>query len=38
MTAIAIGSDDVGFPLKEELKRYLTEQGYEVVDFGCATR
>ena len=37
MTAIAIGSDDVGFPLKEELKRFLDEQGYEVVDFGCAT-
>jgi ribose 5-phosphate isomerase B len=35
--AIAVGSDDAGFPLKEELKRYLVDQGYEVVDFGCAT-
>ena len=37
MTAIAIGSDDIGFPLKEEFKGYLTEHGYEVIDFGCAT-
>lgn len=32
---IALGSDHIGFPLKEELKRYLAEQGYEVLDYGC---
>lgn len=35
MTAIAIGSDDVGFPLKEELRRFLEEIGLEVHDYGC---
>lgn len=29
---IVIGSDDFGFQLKEELKVYLLELGYEVVD------
>ena len=32
---IALGSDHIGFPLKEELKRFLVDQGYEVVDYGC---
>jgi ribose 5-phosphate isomerase B len=31
---IAIGADHAGFALKEELRRKLTEEGYEVVDFG----
>ena len=31
---IAIGSDHAGFPLKEELKQVLKEQGHEVVDLG----
>ncbi|WHH57565.1 ribose 5-phosphate isomerase B [Petroclostridium sp. X23] len=34
---IAIGSDHGGFELKEEIKKYLTEKGYEVKDFGVAT-
>ncbi len=32
---IALGSDHIGFPLKEELKRFLVDSGYEVVDYGC---
>ncbi len=32
---IAVGSDDAGFPLKEELKRYLEAEGYAVTDYGC---
>jgi ribose 5-phosphate isomerase B len=31
---IAIGSDHAGFPLKEELKQVLKEQGHEVSDLG----
>lgn len=31
---IALGSDHGGFALKESIKKYLTEQGYEVEDFG----
>lgn len=31
---IAIGSDHAGFPLKEEIKRFLGEIGIEVEDFG----
>jgi len=29
---IVIGSDKSGFPLKEHLKGYLKEKGYEVLD------
>ena len=32
---ISIASDHGGYDLKEELKEWLTEQGYEMVDFGC---
>lgn len=32
---IPIGADHAGFKLKEVLKQYLTEKGYEVHDFGC---
>ena len=32
---IALGSDHGGFDLKEKLKPYLQELGYEVRDFGC---
>ena len=32
---IAMGCDHGGFDLKEEVKAYLTGQGYEVEDFGC---
>jgi ribose 5-phosphate isomerase B len=31
---VAIGSDHVGLPLKEEIKKYVNELGYEVQDFG----
>ncbi len=31
---IAIGSDHGGFELKEEIKKYLMEKGYNVKDFG----
>ena len=31
---IAIGADHAGFSLKENLRRKLAEEGYEVVDFG----
>ena len=32
---ILIGSDHIGYSLKENLKEYLVESGYEVVDLGC---
>ncbi len=32
---IAVGSDHGGFPLKEEVTRYLVEQGIGYQDFGC---
>ena len=31
---IYIGADSAGYPLKEEIKDYLTNQGYEVKDMG----
>jgi ribose 5-phosphate isomerase B len=31
---ISMGSDHAGFPLKQAIKAYLTEQGHEVVDYG----
>lgn len=34
MTAIALGADHAGFPLKEDLKAWLIGRGYEVVDCG----
>jgi ribose 5-phosphate isomerase B len=34
MTAIALGADHAGFPLKEELKAWLMAHGYEVTDCG----
>ena len=33
--AIAVGSDDAGFHLKEEVKKYLEAEGHEVTDYGC---
>jgi ribose 5-phosphate isomerase B len=35
---IAIGSDHVGYDLKENIKLYLQEQGIEVRDFGTSSR
>lgn len=35
MKKVAIGSDHGGYELKENLKKYLTELGYEFLDFGC---
>lgn len=32
---IAIGSDHGGFELKELVKTFLEQEGYEVSDFGC---
>lgn len=32
---IAIGCDHAAYSFKEEIKTYLTEKGYEVVDKGC---
>jgi ribose 5-phosphate isomerase B len=32
---IAIGSDHIGYPLKEEVKKYLDELGYTYQDFGA---
>jgi ribose 5-phosphate isomerase B len=34
---IAIGSDHIGYPLKQEIKSYLNELGYVVQDFGTNT-
>jgi ribose 5-phosphate isomerase B len=34
MAAIAIGSDEAGFGLKEKINEYLTEKGVEVTDYG----
>lgn len=32
---IGLGSDHLGFGLKEKLREYLTLRGYEVTDYGC---
>lgn len=32
--SIAIGCDEAAYDLKEEIKKYLTEMGHEVVDYG----
>ena len=34
---IAIGSDHAGFELKENIKNFLAEKGYEYHDFGAET-
>ncbi|MFA4915673.1 MAG: ribose 5-phosphate isomerase B [Syntrophales bacterium] len=34
MGKIVIGSDHAGYPLKEEIKRYLAEVGEEITDLG----
>jgi len=35
---IIVGSDHGGFELKEALKPFVQDLGYEVVDFGCHSR
>ncbi len=35
---IVIGSDHGGFDLKENLRHFLTEEGYQVQDFGCHSK
>jgi len=32
---LVIGSDHAGFPLKEEVRAYLTKAGHEIVDLGA---
>ncbi len=32
---IGMASDHAGYVMKEAIKKYLTEKGYEVRDFGC---
>lgn len=32
---VAIGSDHAGYKLKEQLKAFLTQKGFEVLDKGC---
>ncbi len=34
---IALGADHGGFALKEEIKRFLNEQGHAVTDFGTSS-
>ncbi len=35
MRKIFIGADSAGYNLKESVKSYITDKGYEVVDLGC---
>lgn len=37
MTKIAMAADHAGYPLKEVIKPYLIEKGYEVIDFGTCS-
>lgn len=34
MEVIAFAADHAGYPLKEQLKQYVAEKGYDVLDFG----
>lgn len=34
MSKIAMASDHAGYPLKENLKSFLENKGYEIIDFG----
>jgi ribose 5-phosphate isomerase B len=34
MHVIALGADHAGFPLKQDLKAWLTARGHQVLDFG----
>ncbi len=35
---IALASDHAGFPMKEEIKKFLKDKGYEVSDFGTHSK
>lgn len=35
METIAFASDHAGYELKQELKKFMVEKGYEIVDFGA---
>ncbi len=35
LSAVAVGSDDAGYALKETIAARLRESGYPVTDFGC---
>lgn len=35
---ISLGSDHGGYDLKESIKKYLEEKGYEVADCGCYSK
>ena len=35
---IALGADHAGFELKEKIKTFLAEEGYEVLDLGCFSK
>lgn len=37
MMKIALGSDHAGFRYKEEIKRFLSELGHQVTDFGTSS-
>ena len=37
MHPIAVGADEAGAPLKEHLARYLTDNGYDIKDYGNGT-
>lgn len=37
MRVIALGADHAGFALKEDVKAWLGERGYRVLDFGTAS-
>src|ERR671935_1638468 len=37
MTAIAVGADEAGAPLKERLTAFMRQKGYEIKDYGNGT-
>lgn len=37
MVVIAVGADHAGFPLKEDVKAWLTARGHRVLDFGTGS-